>query len=169
MDADYLDAFRTVLDADYSWEGLAQNYGELDDSLTMLEDKAPNRPLKEYFHELHQEVTALYDGYRQVTGDYASKQRELDRRCQPGNVHRGVQIATPLGMATYGFITGLAGGPLVATLSGALGLVAGYIAQYAGYTAAFGIAGGTTLACLLLLGILQRHAYLAGKRPELAV
>ena len=46
--------------------------------------------------------------------------------------------------------------------------MAGYIAQYAGYLAAFAIAGGTTLTCLLLLGVLNSHAYLTGQRPELA-
>lgn len=127
MDADYLDAFQTVLEADYSGPGLADSYRTIDEKLDLLVKDAPNRALKDYFSELHSEVSAYHDGFRDLTRKYTDLREDLDKRCEPGNVHKGVQVATPLGMATYGFITGLAGGPLVAILTGGLGLVAGYL------------------------------------------
>jgi PAT family beta-lactamase induction signal transducer AmpG len=46
-----------------------------------------------------------------------------------------------------------------------LNIVAGGIAQAAGYTAAFGLAGLITLACLVLVAPLSKNGYLSGKRP----
>jgi hypothetical protein len=127
MDAEYLDAFQTILEADYSGTGLADSYRTIDEKLDLLVKDAPNRALKDYFTELHSEVSTYHDGFRDITRKYRDIREDLDERCEPGNIHKGVQVATPLGMATYGFITGLAGGPLVAILTGGLGLVAGYL------------------------------------------
>jgi hypothetical protein len=127
MDTEYLESFRAVLEADCSGEALSGSYRELDGRLALLEREAPNRALHDYFAELHGAVAAYHDGYSGVERRYSALLEGLDERCEPGNIHRGVQAATPLGMAAYGFIAGLAGGPLVAVLSAGLGIVAGYL------------------------------------------
>jgi MFS family permease len=71
-------------------------------------------------------------------------------------------VAPEVGGSQYTLLASLYAGAGILVNMGA-----GPLAQHQGYVVAFAVAGGLTLVCLPLVGLIRRRGYLEGQRPRL--